>query len=152
MAGIAPVRDGSGSPRVGVPWSTKTSGENHFWYAILTRVQNRVCVITRWQETPNSRNRYAVVLADETVQGNTRGYTWVDDAGLYFITSGLTATEIASGGDRIVSGTTGNSTKNAFYGLSGSFSFEPATGPGANWGAAALRVANHYCTRMRQAH
>lgn len=123
-----------------------------FWYAILTRVEDRVCVITRWQETQNSKKYYSVILADEDVDGDTRTYTWVDDAGLYFIGSGLEATEEEDGDDRTVSGTTGNSTKDSFYGLSGNFSFEPAEGPGASWGNPTLRMLNHYCTRLRQAN
>jgi hypothetical protein len=123
-----------------------------FWYAILTRIEDRVCVVAKWAETQGSKKYYAVILADEEIDGDTRTYTWVDDAGLYFIDDGLEATEVEDGDDRTVSGTTGDSTKNSFYGLSGSFSFEPAEGPGATWGNPTLRMANHYCSALRQAN
>lgn len=123
-----------------------------FWYAILTRDAGRACVVTRWQSSPEAKSYSAVVLADELTQGGTTTYRWVDDAGLYFIEDGLTATQVAAGPDRVISGTTGSATKDAFYGLTGSFAFKPATGPGSRWPRTTLRVANHYCTRMRQAH
>lgn len=121
-----------------------------FWYRILNRADDQVCIILRWSPSLNAKHRFAVVLADETVNGSTRTYDYVASQGLYFASSSFSATETVNGNNRIVSGTTGATDKDQHYDLDGNFTFTPA--PTFVWGRPNLRMGYDICTDLRAAN
>ena len=134
------------------PFRYQRSGHAYsgrFTYAVLDREGSRVCALLRWRRTPQTKARLAVVLANETVVGATSTYQLVDQAGLLTTGVGATATTVAAGTTRSVSGTSGNADWDAYYGLDEEVTFARAIGPGAGFKPGHLSYGHAVCANLK---
>lgn len=120
-----------------------------FWYAVMERDDDKVCVLLRWDADAYAEPGYAAVVAVESNLGQgVKEYDLLGKAGIPFVNGSTSLTVTPSGNNRILEGSTGSGTLDSFYEVGTTWNFSPTSGPGAGWPPVALRWGKHTCDTL----